>query len=61
MCVCVCACACVCVCGAKKYNTVTSSTIIMHARSAGGPNSRNEMEKHDGSEIMNHMITVTSG
>ena len=48
-------------CGAKKYNTVKSSTIIMHAQSAGGPNLRNEMEKQDGSDIMNHMITVTSG
>ena len=38
-----------------------SSTIIMHAWSAGGPNLRNEMEKQDDSEIMNHMITVTSG
>ena len=38
-----------------------SSTIIMHAWSAGGPNLRNKMEKQDDSEIMNHVITVTSG
>ena len=45
----------------KKYNKMISSTIIMYAWSAGGPNLRNEMEKQDGSEIMNHVITVTSG
>ena len=47
--------------GAKKYNTMKSSTIIMHAWSAGVPNLRNEMEKQDESEIMNHDITVTTG
>ena len=54
----------VCVCVRvvqKKYNTMKSSTIIMHARSAREPNLRNEMEKQDRSEIMNHLITVTSG
>ena len=45
----------------KKYNKMISSTIIMHARSAGGPSLRNQMEKQDDSEIMNHVITVTSG
>jgi len=45
----------------KKYCTMKSSIIIMHAWSAGGPNLRNEMVKQDWSETMNHMITVTSG